>query len=136
MTTVFKNYRTLISVALLLVVLFFARLFPAAGLILGVTFLLFSLIIASLAVIGKHREAYRQGQITRAIFIRNIFVEILGVLIAMALAVLLGRYIAQIATEHINNALTKFIAGILIGLLVGIGVSILVKHAWGRIVKL
>ncbi len=136
MTTVFKNYRTLISVALLLVVLFFARLFPAAGLILGVTFLLFSLIIASLAVIGKHREAYRQGQITRAIFIRNIFVEILGVLIAMALAVLLGRYIAQIATEHINNALTKFIAGILIGVLVGIGVSILVKHAWGRIVKL
>lgn len=136
MTTVFKNYRTLISVALLLVVLFFARLFPAAGLILGVTFLLFSLIIASLAVIGKHREAYRQGQITRAIFIRNIFVEILGVLIAMALAVLLGRYIAQIATEHINNALTKFIAGILIGLLVGIGVSILVKHVWGRIVKL
>lgn len=136
MTTVFKNYRTLISVALLLVVLFFARLFPAAGLILGVTFLLFSLIIASLAVIGKHREAYRQGQITRAIFIRNIFVEILGVLIAMALAVLLGRYVAQIATEHINNALTKFIAGILIGLLVGIGVSILVKHAWGRIIKL
>ncbi len=136
MTTVFKNYRTLISVALLLVVLFFARQFPAAGLILGMTFFLFSLIIASLAVIGKHREAYRQGQITRAIFIRNIFVEILGVLIAMALAVLLGRYIAQIATEHINNALTKFIAGILIGLLVGIGVSILVKHAWGRIVKL
>ena len=86
MTTVFKNYRTLISVALLLVVLFFAWLFPVAGLILGVTFLLFSLIIASLAVIGKHREAYRQGQITRAIFIRNIFVEILGVLIAMALA--------------------------------------------------
>jgi len=136
MTAMFKNYSTLVSVLLLLTVLIFVWLFPSAGLILVTTILLFSLILAGLTVIGKHREAYLQGKISRAVFVRNIFVEISGILLAMALASLLGKYIAQIATEHINNDLTKLITGILIGLLAGIGVGILVKHTWERIVKL
>jgi hypothetical protein len=136
MNTVFKNYSTLILVLLLLLVLICAWLFPSAGLILGVTVFLFGLIMASFAVIGKHREAYLQGKITRGVFVRKVLTEIFGILLAMTLAGLLGRYIAQIATEHINNDLTKLIIGILIGLLAGIGVGILIKHTWGRIVKL
>lgn len=137
MTTIFKNYLTLILVLLLLIiVLICAWLFPSAGLILGVTVFLFGLIIASFAVTRKHRQAYLQGKISRGIFIRHILVEIFGILLTMVLAGLLGRYIAQIATEHVNNALVRLVAGILIGLLTGIGVSILVKHTCGRIVKL
>jgi len=136
MTTVFKNYTTLISVLLLLVVLIFAWLFPSTGLIFGVIVFIFGLTMASFAIIGKHREAYLQGKITRSVFVRKVLAEIFGILLAMTLAGLLGRYIAQIATEHINNDLTKLIIGILIGLLAGIGVSILVKHTWGRIVRL
>lgn len=136
MTTIFKNYSTLILALLLLIIVFIcAWLFPSAGLILGVTVFLFSLVIASFAVTRKHRQAYLQGKITRGIFIRNVLVEIFGILLAMVLAGLLGRYIAQIATEHINNDLTRLITGILVGLLAGTGVSVLVKHTWGRIVK-
>jgi len=136
MTTVFRNYSTLISIVLLLAVLIFAWLFPFTGLILGIIILLFSLIIASFAVAGKHREAYLQGKVTRGVFVRNTLLEIFGILLAMTLAGLLGRYISQMATEQISNELSKLIAGILIGLLVGIGVGLLVKRIWGRVVKL
>jgi hypothetical protein len=39
----------------------------------------------------------------------------------MVLAGLLGRFIAQIATQHISNDVIKLAAGIATGLLVGIG---------------
>jgi len=71
----------------------------------------------------------------RSMFVLNIFLEILGILLAMTLAGLFGRHIAQIATEQINNDLTKLIAGIVIGLLAGMGVGILMKRAWGRLLK-
>ena len=59
----------------------------------------------------------------------------LGLRFAMVLAGLLGRYIAQIATQHISNDLIKLAAGIVTGLLVGIGVGVLMQRIGGRFVK-
>ena len=134
MTTVFRNHSTLISIALFLAILITIWLFPSTGLMLGIIFLLFSFVVASSAIFNKHREAYLQGKITRVIFMRNILVEIIGILLALILAGLCGPYIAKIATGQINNDLTRLIAAIIISLLAGMGIGVLVKRAWARFV--
>lgn len=135
MNTFFKKHSTIILISLLIVLLALARLFPSAGLVLGAIFLTFSFFIASSVVIEKHKEAYRQGKLTRADFIRNAVVEITGTLLAMILAGLLGRLAAQFATQGISHDLLRVAAGILTGLLVGIAVGMATKRTWGRFVK-
>jgi hypothetical protein len=135
MTFFFRKHSTLILFCTLLSLLVLAWLFPAAGLKLGIVFLLFSLVAASLAILAKQKEAYRAGRIRRAVFIRNAVLEILGILLAMGLAGYLGRALAVLATQNIEHALVKVIAGILVGLLAGMGTGSLVRGAWARLVK-
>ena len=133
MTAFFKKHSTIILISLLIVLLGLAGLFPTAGLKLGIVFLLFSLFIASSAVVEKHKDAYRQGKLTRADFIRNAALEITGTLMAMVLAGLLGRLAAGVATQGIGHDLLRVIAGILVGLLVGICVGTLLKRITGTL---
>ena len=100
-----------------------------------IIFLLFSLVTGSLAVLEKHRQAYRQGKITRGVFIRNAVLEITGILLAMTLAALLGRPLAALATRGIGNGLIRVIAGMLVGLLAGMGIGFVVKQTWGRLIR-
>ena len=136
MAAFFRKHSTPILFLLLVTLLILACLFASAGLILGIIFLLFSFLIASSAVLEKHREAYRQGKIRRSIFIRNVILEMTSILLAMLLAGLLGRYMAEIATRQIDNDLTRVIAGIMVGLLVGMGVGTFVRKTWGRFAKI
>jgi len=66
---------------------------------------------------------------------RNVLIETAGLLLATVLAGLLGRSIAQIATQQISNDLIKLAAGIATGLLVGIGVGVLMQRISGRFMK-
>ena len=66
---------------------------------------------------------------------RNVLIETTSLLLAMVLAGLLGRSIAQIATQHISNDLIKLAAGIATGLLVGIGVGVIMQRISGRFMK-
>ena len=131
----FRKHSTLILFCTLLSLLALAWLFPSAGLKLGVVFLFFSLVTASVCVLAKQNEAYRAGRLTRSAFIRNAVLEITGVMLAMALAGFVGRALAVLATQNIEPALLKVVAGILVGLLAGIGIGSLVRGAWGRLVK-
>src|SRR5689334_15423753 len=135
MTAFFRKHSTPILFCILLTLLVLAWRFPQAGLRLGIIFLLFSLVTGSLAVLEKHRQAYRQGKITRGVFIRNAVLEITGILLAMTLAALLGRPLAALATRGIGNGLIRVIAGMLVGLLAGMGIGFVVKQTWGRLVK-
>ena len=60
----------------------------------------------------------------------------LGVLLAMILAGLLGRYGAEVATRPISNELTKLVVGIIIGMLIGLGTGFVVQRAWGRFMEI
>jgi len=91
--------------------------------------------MASLSVVKRNRGMYLQGKITRGVFLRNTTLEIFGILLAMGLAGLLGRYLSQAVTLQISHTLTRIMTGILLGVLVGAGVSLLVKRTWGRLVK-
>lgn len=128
-----KKYMIPISLLVLLVVLW---QFPTAINAIFVAILAISLTTAILVIFKKQREAYLQGKISRGVFVRATFLEIIGILLAMILAGLFGRYIAQVATAQIANDLIKLIAGIVIGLLAGMGVGVLVQRTWGRLMKI
>ena len=132
----FKKYSTILLISLLAVVLVLAWLFPSSGLVPEIAFLLFSFAISGAIILEKHKELYRQGKVTRSVFIRNTALEIAGTWLAIILAGLLGRYIAEMATSQFNGALLKSIAGIAIGLLVGIAVGIFTSRAWSRFMKM
>jgi len=105
-----------------------------AGAIISIA-LFISFAIAIVPVVQKQIKLYREKPTSRVKLVRNVLFESMGVLLAMVLAGLLGRYIAQIGTAPISNDLTKLIAGIVIALLAGMGVGFLVKRTWGKLVK-
>ena len=109
--------------------------FPSATPIFGIAILLVSLGVAILFIIKKHRKAYFDSKLTRTIFVRNVSLEIFGILIATILAGLAGRYLAQVVTAQITHELAKLIVSIMIGILAGVGIGLLVKKTWGRLVK-
>ncbi len=120
---------------LILVLLLSMWLLPSATSALGIALIAISLSLAFFTIFGKHRTAYLQGKLTRAAFLRNTFLDVFGILLAVVLAGLLGRYAVGLVTRPISNDPARLIAGILIGLLVGLGVGLLVNRAWGRLVK-
>ena len=134
MPRLFAKYSTLISITLLLAVIAL-RQFPIARLILVMICLVFSVARAFASVIAKHRKDHIQGRITSIVFVRNVLIEITGLLLAMILAGLLAKYIAQIITQQIGNDLTRFAASIATGLLVGMGVGLGMHPIWGRFMK-
>lgn len=131
-----KKYIKLLPVLIMVVTLLLLWKIPVATPILAIAIVIFSLATAILTVFKKNRKAYLQSRITRGVFARNILVEILGVLLAMTLAGLLGRYLAQLAIAKITNEVIKLIASIVIGLLAGMGVGFAMKRTWGQLLKL
>ena len=97
--------------------------------------LFISFAIAIYSVVQKQIKLYREKSTSRVKLAWNVLFEIMGVLLAMVLAGLLGRTIAQIGTAHINNELTKLIAGTLMALLAGMGIGTLATRTWGRLIK-
>jgi hypothetical protein len=128
-----KQYFLLILLFMSMVVALWK--FPLATPIIAIAFLLVGVVVAISAIIKKHRESYHQGKITLGVFVRNVSVEVLGILLAVALAGLLGRFIAQMALEQIHHDSIKLIGGIIIGMLAGMSIGVLVKRTWGRLVK-
>jgi hypothetical protein len=136
MSTLFSRHSTMISLLLILALFATIWLFPSIGIMLGMMILLFfGLVATSCMIVKKHRETYLQGKIPRVIFIRNVCLEISGILLAMILAGLLGRYLAGIATRQIDHELIKLVAGIGLGLLVGMVVGVLIKRVSSHLVR-
>ena len=135
MTAFFKKHSTLILMSLLFILLTLAWVFPSAGLKLGIAFLLVSFCIAGWLALEKQKQAYRQGQITRVIFIRNAVLELTGTGLIMLVAGWLGRYVAGIIAQPIVDDLLRVIAGIGVGMVVGIGVGFLAKKTLRRLTK-
>jgi hypothetical protein len=135
MTAFFTKHSTIILISGLVTLLILAYIFPSSGLKLGIAFLLLSFLIASLTVLEKHKKAYRNGEITSGVFIRNAAVEITGGFTVMLLAGLLGRNAAEIATQQIGNDVVRLVAGVAVGWLVGFGVGLLAQKTLRRLVE-
>jgi hypothetical protein len=135
MTAFFKRHSTFILLLMLVTLLALAWVYPSEGPFLGITFLLFSFLAASLAVLDKHRQAYRQGRIGRGAFIRNAVLEITGTWVVMAAAGLLGRSAAGAATQGIGGDLLRVGVGLVTAVLVGMGVGVVGSKTLRRLVE-
>jgi len=128
MTTFFKNRSTLIFVLLLLTMLILTWLFPSSRFMIEAAFILVSLVLASLVVVGKNRESYQQGQLTRSAFMRRNILDVFGILLAMSSSGLLANYMGRIINVQMEGDLARFVVVIVISLLVGLAVGILVRR--------
>ena len=130
MTTLLTKHSTLILIFLVLAFFALAWPFPSEGLMLGAAFLLLNLLIVSVVVFQKHKEMYLQGKISRSMFLRNVLVEITGIVLVMVLAGLLGRYLAGMVMSQIASDIARLVMGLLIGLSTGMIVGTLIRQAW------
>ena len=130
-----RSYLPILSIALLLALIAIFFLVPAwAGTALSIA-LITSSAIAIFSAVQKQIQLFREKPTGRFRLVLNVLLEIMGILLAMVLAGLLGRYIAQLGTAQISSHLTKMVAGIMISLLAGMGMGILVTRTWGKLVK-
>jgi hypothetical protein len=134
MLTSLKKYSTIISLVLVLLLLIVAWFYPSVGLMLGIILLFVALSTACIAVIRKHHKSYRRGEITTYVFMRNVALEIAGILLATVCAAFLGNYIALMATQSIDHSLIRFAAGVFVGLLIGMTMGTVVRKLWSRFV--
>lgn len=135
MITSLKKYSTMILLLIFLFLFIAAWFYPFFGLTLGTLLLFLTIAMACIAVIQKHRKSYLQGETTYFVYMRNVALEISGIILAMLCAAHLGNYIALLATRSIDDILIRFAAGIFVGLLVGMVVGSAIKKVWSRFLK-
>ena len=130
----FLFYRTALSIILILALLSGAVFLPgwANTIAAGVVFL--SLSIAVYAVVQKHARLQQGKPASKIVMARNILVELTGILLAMLLAGLVGRYAAEAATRPISDESIKLVLRIFVAAGVGLGIGFVVRRAWGRLV--
>jgi F0F1-type ATP synthase assembly protein I len=135
-TPFFKHIVSLtISILFLLALFLTARLYPSIGIPLGMIVLLFGLVTSIYMIIKKNREVCLQGKISSAVAIRNSFLEIIGILLAMVLAGWVGRMLAELVTAQIGHETIRLVAGLVTGLLAGAVTGALLKGLSSRMLK-
>ena len=132
--TILSNW--LIPAIVLILALFVAYLFAPgwAGVLAGIIF--FSILaVAIFSVVQNQMKLYGEKRINRARLARNIFYEVMGILLTMIMAALVGRFVTEFAMQQIGYTLMGFAAGILFGLLAAMSLGFFVKQMWSRLAK-
>ena len=126
------------SILLLLVILASLFLLPKATRLLSLLAMGLGLAAIIAFSVGKQVRACRAGKITRPALIRNIIVDVSGILITMAVVILISSKVTALAAQAAGKA-WGVTAGILsalgAGLAVGFGVGSLVGWGWGKLTK-
>ncbi len=135
MFKIIEKYWPIISILLLLVliaVLLFAPIVVGA---FAIAMLILSLSIAIFFIVRRQMQVHRKNKIDRATMLRNIFFEVLGLSLTIALSVLLAQIVARTISPLMGNGWLSI--GIVFGLsmLGGVGAAWLVKVTWGRLTK-
>jgi hypothetical protein len=130
-----KKYSTLAIIFLPIILFILMVLYPFLSVALGIICFLFGVIVISYSICKTNRESYLQGKISRLIFFRNSLIEIIGFLLALILAALIGKYLAVLGTRQIDHENARLLAGLVIGLLAGAVIGALVKGVSNRMVR-
>ena len=73
-------------------------------------------------------EKHKEGELTRSEFIRNTFLDLLGLALVMGSAAWLGRLMGVYAGQNWGN-----LAGIVVAMVVGFIAAFLVGKAWRKV---
>ena len=125
-----KKYAPTISI-LLLIALMIALLFaPNAVQILSALIILFGIGTVVIFTVKSNQEKRENDKLTRKEFLKNTFLDLLGLALVMGLAMWLGRSAGNYAWQNWG-----MLAGILAGMAVGFGVGFFVQKGWGRVAE-
>jgi hypothetical protein len=105
------------------------------GITPGLIFLLFGLSATCDTIIRKYRKAYRQEKISLPHSIRNIFLEIGVILLAMSLAALAGHHLIRMVAGSMSIPSAKLLTGIGLGLIAGWAVGLIAKYTSSHLIK-
>ena len=126
-----NKHQTLITILLVLILLTTFFLFPAQIQIVSLIMLLTSIGMAMLLIFQQHQRAYDNAECTRERMTRNLTLDLLGLLFAMGVAMVVGRW----AGSYVGPR-----AGFWVGLVAGFAGGFLaawgVRSMWGRLVRL
>lgn len=130
-----QNSWPLISILLLVALAAAIILVPSsAGIFIGLMLLL-GPGMAIFFIVAREIWAYRAYQIDQAAMIRNIFFEVLGLLLAIALAILLVQVVIGLITSFVGGS-SGLVIVMVTAMLVGLGASWLIKVTWGELIRL
>ena len=127
MTTFFKKRTPILWALILITMLVLTWLYPSSRGIIEGTFLFVSLALASLVVVAKNREAYRQGKLRGRAFVGHSLFDVFSILLAMVAAGLLANSIAQMMNVQLGSHIISILTVIAVSLLAGMGIGVLMR---------
>ena len=98
---------------------------------ISVATLLVSIGVAIVFIVHRQLKSYRSGKTNRAGMLRNIAVEIFGLLLTIALAFLI--VVRVIGMMNLSSGMWEMGIAIALSLLIGLVIGWLVKVTWGRL---
>jgi len=126
-----ESHWLFISISLLLILLAVLFFMPSISGTISVATLLVSLGMAIVFIVRRQLKSYRSGKTNRAGMLRNITVEIFGLLLTIALAFLIVVHV--IGIMNLSSGLWEMGIAIALSLLIGLVIGWLVKVTWGRL---
>ncbi len=125
-----KSWR-FISILLVLVLVSALSFMPSNAGAFSIIMLVLSIGMATVFIVRRQLQAYHAGEINRAGLIRNIVVEIIGLLLTIMLAALIVRSVAE--TMNPSSDWMGTIIAVALSILIGMVIGWLVKVTWGRL---
>ncbi len=146
MLKIFQKYAPTISILLLVSLLIALFFYPPSSRVLSSIIIVFGIGTAIIFTLHGNWRAHNpstssrqeKGNTTRPQFIRNTFIDLLGLALVMGVAMWLGRLAGTYARQSwgiTSSPLGASLAGIIAGMAVGFGVAFLVQKVWGKIAE-
>jgi hypothetical protein len=132
----FQKYTLTIPIMLLVTLLVALLIYPASSQALATIVLVFGIGTAIAFTINSNLEKHKKAELTRSEFIRNTFLDLLGLALTMGAAMWLGRLAGGYAGQSVSIKVGQgwgMAAGIAAGMVVGFGAAFLVGKIWGKI---
>jgi cytochrome bd-type quinol oxidase subunit 2 len=134
-----------ISIILILVILASLFFWPGITRSLGMIGMFFALMMTTAFLVRGRVQAYRKDQSDSAALMRNIAIDLLGMLVALAVVSLAAGAVIQVVGGMAGTAAEQawpgwgvaaaILAGLMAGIIVGAAVGFVVKLAWGKLTK-
>ena len=122
---------TLILLALLIALIFC----PSSAGTFAIAMLILGLGMALLFIVRRQTRAYQENKIDRATLARNIFFEVLGLSLTIALSILLAQIVAGTISPLVGISWWSIGLTISLSILGGLGAAWLVNVTWSKLIR-
>ena len=130
MLKLFQTHARTISILLLIALIIALLLAPNAMQILSAVIIVFGIGTAIFFTVQNNQEKKEENALSQNEFLRNTFLDLLGLALTMGLAIFFGRVAGSYAGQNWG-----IFAGIIAGMAVGFGVGFFAQKGWGKVAE-